>query len=87
MKTKFVVFEKRSVNHQNIVSGDNENSSCENYKYLGIQFDKKLNFEVHISKIIGKLACQSGILYKLRETLNKRQSVEYIRSYISPIFQ
>ena len=64
MKTKFV-FEKRSVNHPNIVIGDHEISSCENYKYLGIHFDKKLNFEVHLSKITGKLARQSGILYKL----------------------
>ena len=87
MKTKFVVFEKRSVNHPNIAIGDHEISSCENYKYLGIHFDKKLNFEVHISKITGKLARQSGILYKLRETLNKRQLVQYIRSYISPIIQ
>ena len=36
MKTKFVVFEKRSVNHPNMVIGDHEISSCENYKYLGI---------------------------------------------------
>ena len=35
MKTKFVVSEKRSVNHPNIVIGDHEISSCENYKYLG----------------------------------------------------
>ena len=47
----------------------------------------KNNFEVHISKITRKLARQSGILHKLRETLNKRQLVQYIRSYISPIIQ
>ena len=87
MKTKFVVFAKRSVNHPNIVIGDHEISSCENYKYMGKQFDKKLNFEAHISKITGKLARQSGILYKLRETLNKRQLVQYIRSYKPPIIQ
>ena len=87
MKTKFVVFEKRSENHPNIKIGDHEISPCENYKYLGIHFDKKLNFEVHISKITGKLARQSGILYKLRETLNQSQLVQYIRSYISPIIQ
>ena len=40
MKTKFVVSEKRSVNHPNIVIGDHEISSYENYKYLGI-LDKK----------------------------------------------
>ena len=87
MKTKFVGFEKRPVNHPNIVIGDHDISSCENYKNLGIYCDKKLNFEVHISKITGKLARHSGILYNFRETLNKRQLVQYVRSYISPIIQ
>ena len=32
-KTKFVVFEKRSANHSNIVIGDHEISSCDSYKY------------------------------------------------------
>ena len=48
---------------------------------------KKLNFEVHISKITGKFARQSGILHNLRETLNKRQLVQYVRSLIPPYFQ
>ena len=41
MKTMFVVFGTKSVNHPNIVFGDHEFSSCENYKNLGIHFDKK----------------------------------------------
>ena len=86
-KTKFVVFEKRTVKYSNIKIGDNEISSIESYKYLGIFFDKKLNFEVHITKVIQKLARHSGILYKLRETLNKRQLIQYIRSYVSPVVQ
>ena len=40
-KTKFMVFEKRSVNHPNIEIGGHEISSCDSYKYLGIHFDKK----------------------------------------------
>ena len=39
-KTKFVVFEKKSVKYPNIFIGDHEVSSCESYKYLGIHFDK-----------------------------------------------
>ena len=35
MKTKFVVYEKRSVIHPNLVNEDYESSFCENYKYLG----------------------------------------------------
>ena len=86
-KTKFMVFEKRSVNHPNIEIGGHEISSCDSYKYLGIHFDKKMNFEKHINIITGKLVRQSGILYRLRETLNVKQLVQFIRSYISPIIQ
>ena len=86
-KTKFVVFEKKSVKCPNIFIGDHEVSSCESYKYLGIHFDKKLNFQERINHVIAKLAQQSGILYKLRATLNKKQLVQYIRSFISPLVQ
>ena len=86
-KTKFVVFEKKTKNYPNIMIEDHEISSCVSYKYLGIHFDKKLNFEIHINNVIAKLARHSGVLYRLRETLNKRQLVQYIRSYISPIVQ
>ena len=78
-KTKFVVFEKRSVKYSNVKIGDNEISSIESYKYLGIFFDKKLNFEVHITNVIQKLVRHSGILYELNENLNKRQLIQYIR--------
>ena len=39
----------------------------------------------HIEKIVSKLAQHCGTLHKLRETLNKGQLVQYIRSYVSPI--
>ena len=86
-KTKFVVFEKRSVKHPNIVIGDHEISSCESYKYLGIHFDKKMNFEEHMNHVTAKMAQHCGILYKLRTTLNTKQLVQYIGTFISPRIQ
>ena len=85
MKTKFTVFEKRSTRRSNIVFGDYESSFCENYKYLGLHLDKKLNIVAHIERNVSKLAELCGKLYKLRETINKGQLVQYIRSYVSPI--
>ena len=86
-KTKFVVFEKRSVKHPNIVIVDHEIDSCESYKYVGIHFDKKLNIDKHNYHVTGKLAQHSGILYKLGATLNEKQLILYIRSLISPLVQ
>ena len=68
-----------------MVNGNHENPSCEYYKSLGLHFDKKLNFVTYIEKIVSKLAKHCSTLYKLRETLNKGQLVQYIRSYVSPI--
>ena len=85
MKTKFTVFEKRSTKHSNIVICDHEISSCEIYKDPGLHLDQKHNFVTHIKKIVSKLAQHCGTLYKLRETFNKGQLVQYIRSYVLPI--
>ena len=86
-KTKFVVFEKISVKHPNIVIEDHEIYSCESYKDLDVHFDKKLYFDNHINHITAKLAQYSGILYKLRARLNEKQLIQYIRSFISPHYQ
>ena len=86
-KTKFTIFEKRYMYHPNLVIGENEISSCVSYKYLGLHFDKKLSFQIHIEMLILKLSRHCGILYKLRETLTKSQLVQCIRSYISPVVQ
>ena len=85
MKTKFTVFEKGLTKHSNIVNDDLEISSCDDYKYLVLHLDKKLNFVTHIEIIVSKLAQHCDTLYKLRETLNKGQLVHYLRSYVSPI--
>ena len=61
--------------HPNIVIGDHQVCSCESYKYLGIHFDKK---DEHIDHVTAKLAQHSGILYKLRATLNEKQLIQYI---------
>ena len=71
-KTKFGVFEKRSVKHPNIVIEDHESYFCDSYKHLGIHSDKKLNFDEYINHVTAKLPQHSGILYKLRATLNEK---------------
>ena len=57
------------------------------YKYLGIDCDKKLNFDIQNGKVVEKLSKQCGLVYKLRETLNTSHLLAYIRSYVSPIVQ
>ena len=86
-KSKFVIFEKRAKVYGNIELDEQTIAACVSYKYLGIYFDKKLNFDIHIGKVIEKLSKQCGIAYKLRETLNTSHLLAYIRAYVSPIVQ
>ena len=86
-KSKFVIFEKRANVYGNIELDGQTIAACVSYKYLGIYFDKKLNFDIHIGKVVEKLSKQCGIVYKLRETLNSSHLLAYIRAYVSPIVQ
>ena len=86
-KSKFVIFERRAKVYGSIELDEQTIAACVSYNYLGIYFDKKLNFDIHIGKVIEKLSKQCGIVYKLRETLNTSHLLAYIRAYVSPIVQ
>ena len=86
-KSKFVIFEKRAKVYGNIELDEQTIAACVSYKYLGIYFDKKLNFDIHFGKVFEKLSKQCGIAYKLRETLNTSHLLAVIRAYVSPIVQ
>ena len=86
-KSNFVIFEKRAMVYGNIELDEQTIAACVSYKYLGIYFEKKLNFDIHIGKVVEKFSKQRGIVYKLRETLNTSHLLAYIRAYVSPIVQ
>ena len=86
-KSKYVFFAKRAKVYGNIELDEQAIASCVSYKYLGIYFDKKLNFDIHIGKFVEKFLKQCGFVYKLRETLNTSHLLAHIRAYVSPIVQ
>ena len=86
-KSKFVIFEKRAKVYGKSELDEQTIAACVSYKYLGIYFNKKLNFDIHIGKVIEKLSKQCGIAFKLRETLNTSHLLAHIRAYVSPIVQ
>ena len=48
---------------------DTELENCDSYKYLGVFFDKDLNWKTHIDYISNKISKSCGILAKLRHCL------------------
>ena len=86
-KSKFVIFEKRAKVYGNFELDEQTIAACVSYKFFWICFDKKLNFDIHFGRVVGKLSKQCGIVYRLRETLNTSRLLAYIRAYVSPIVQ
>ena len=54
---------------------------------MGIYFDEKMNFDLHIGRVVEKLSKKGRIVYEHRETLNTSHLFAYIRAYVSPIVQ
>ena len=86
-KSNFVIFEKRAKVYGNIELDEQTIAACVSYKCLGIYFDKKLNFDIRVGRVVEKLSKQGAIVYNLRETLNTSDLLAYIRAYVSPIVQ
>ena len=86
-KSKFVIFEKRAKVDGNFELGEQTIAACVSNKYLRIQFDKKLSFDIRIGRVVEKFSKQCGTVYKLRETLNTSHLLAYIRAHVSPIVQ
>jgi hypothetical protein len=65
-KTKFMVFSPLRLAERPVIKLNNDNlEEVNNFKYLGVLIDNKLNFNDHINVVNGKLSRLSGISYRL----------------------
>ena len=70
-KSKYmIVTNKRNITPMSIHIQDTELGECESYKYLGVIFDRKLNWKAHIDYIYGKISRTVGCLAKLRHSVD-----------------
>ena len=66
-KTKEMIFDPRSVrDHDPVIIRDSEIEQVVSYKYLGIQIDNALKWNVHIDYLCAKLAQRLHFLRRLR---------------------
>ena len=61
--------------------------NVESIRYLGITIDNKLSFKNHIEVVKEKLIKFSGLFYRLRKCLSKRQMIQVFKSYVQPVVQ
>ena len=77
----------KEVNFHDISVGNNTINKTSVTKFLGIHFDKKINFVNHITEMSMKVAKSIGLLYKLNrfipETILKTSYTSLIHPYLS----
>ena len=77
-KTQFMLVQAPNKKNRALLSsnfklfmGDHEIEKTDNYKYLGILIDDKLNWDLQITKLCSKLSSVCGVLSKVRHYLDR----------------
>ena len=86
-KSKYLIFHPKSPKFRDlgklkISFGGSALEKVDNYKYLGITFDSKLDWKCHISNLTKKISKTVGMLYKLRHYVNKQTLIMLCHSLI-----
>ena len=53
-------------------------------RFLGVKIDNKVNFKMHISHVLDKIAKLGGILYKIKDNLPTNTRINYYNAFIMP---
>ena len=71
-KSKFMIVTRKRERHDSFSVKINEKKlvQCDSYKYLGIFFDKDLNWKAHIEYLCSKISKAVGSLFKLRHCVD-----------------
>ena len=82
-KFQVIVLDKKKTNHtQEIIKIDNKAVKIKSsVKFLGVQIDAELNFNLHIVNVCRSAANQLNALIRLRKFLDSEEKTVLINSY------
>ena len=84
-KSKYMIITNKRVSHKNFQLKINKTAleKCSSYKYLGLFFDKDLDWKTHVDYICKKLAKTCGIISKVRHCvdINTLKTIYYSLGY------
>ena len=82
-KSKYMLISKsRSIPSLSICLNDTQMQSCDTYKYLGVHFDKNLDWKCHIEYITTKISKSCGALAKIRHCVDIKTLTNVFRALI-----
>ena len=85
-KTELLLFTNRQPLHSDtdVLLGGHPVGYIENARFLGVTFDNKMNFKLHINNVVCKISKHGGILYKIKNNLLLPARITYYNSFILP---
>lgn len=86
-KTKMMIISNKrnlNLNEFNVDIEEELIERVQEFKYLGVKIDDKLNFKVHIDYVISKIAKKHGILSRLRGKLPFWSKIFLYKTLIAP---
>ena len=86
-KTNAIIFSNRSMPDYSNFSLHLDANNVEivnDVRFLGFYIDNKLNFSKHINYITGKIARNTGIFYRIRNSLPLKAKINFYYSFIYP---
>ena len=83
-KSKYMLISKsRSIPNLSICLNGTQMQSCDSYKYLGVHFDKNLDWKCHIDYITSKISKSCGALAKIRHCVDTKTLVNVYHALVN----
>ena len=90
-KTKIMCFGTKNrlkrINKPDILLNDCTLSYVDNFKYLGINLDPQLNYDLYLANVIHKVTFRSYILRKIRRYIDVSASLHIYKAMILPYIE
>ena len=84
-KSKLMGFSKAMPDASFSIAGENAENK-DSFKYLGIEIDKQLNFNMQTRKVCTKSSKFNGVLYRGRSCFSKQVLIKFYIAYVIPLF-
>ena len=82
-KSKAIIFSYRVPIAPNIMINEAPIEIVQSFKYLGIAFDCKLNFNMYLSELRSKLSRYCGLAFRLKSKLKLQTAISFYYAYFS----
>ena len=90
-KTKIMVFGTQNIQKKlppfSFKFGNSPLHSVQSYKYLGVTLDSQLNYNLHVSRVIGSVTSKLRQFQRMRSFLNTKAALMVYKNMLLPVLE